>query len=152
MSAAHDLKTIGLIDVLTSYKSICQEIEYFEVLLMEEEREYKRNRKTLIGGPTTKPSHLPIDRQIKGINDTISKHTAIEEILKRKRQLKKQAEIALSKFEGIEYQVAYKRFVEQKTLSQIADEENYSIDGIKKISRKINRALNGHPHIDNYII
>ena len=143
MSAAHDLKTIGLIDVLTSYKSICQQVYYYEVLLMEIEKEYKRNRKTLIGGPTTKPSHLPIDRQIEGINGTLEKHTDYEEKLKRARQLKKQAEIALSKFEGIEYQVAYKKYVEGKTLKETAVELGYAHGYIKNISKRISEMLDG---------
>lgn len=144
MTAAHDLKTIGLIDVLTSYKSICQEIEYFEVLLMDAEFEYKRNRKILIGGPNTKPIHLPIDRQIEGINNTLTKHSEIEDILKKKREVKKRAEEALGKFEGIEYKVAYKRFVEERTLEEIADELHYSLSGVKKISMRINRVLSGY--------
>ena len=144
MSAAQDLKTIGLIDVLSHYKYICQEIEYFETLLQESELEYKWNRKRLIGGPLTKPSHLSIDRQMEEVENTIHKYSDIELILQTKRTLKKRAEEALRKFEGIEYQVAYKRFVEQKTLQEIASEENYSIDGIKKISRRINKALDRH--------
>ena len=144
MAAAHDLKTIGLIDVLTSYKSICQEIEYFEILLMDAEYEYKRNRHTLIGGPTAKSIHLPIDRQVDGLYNTLTKHTEIEDILKKKHELKKRAEKALEKFEGIEYKVAYKRYVEGKTLEEIADELHYSLSGIKKISMRINRVLEGY--------
>ena len=141
MTAAHDLKTIGLIDVLTRYKNICQEIEYFEVLLMDAEFEYKRNRQVLIGGPTAKSIHLPIDRQVDGIYNTLTKHSEIEDILKKKREVKKRAEEALSKFEGIEYKVAYKRFVEGKSGKEIALELGYAYGYIKNISKKITESL-----------
>ena len=141
MTAAHDLKTIGLIDVLTSYKSICQEIEFYEILLQDAEIEYKRNRKVLIGGPKAKPSHSPIEKQYEGTKDTISRYKEIEEVLKAKKELKRRADEVLNKFEGIEYQVAYKRFVEKKTLAEIADEGNYSLAWIKKVSQRINSIL-----------
>ena len=141
MTAAHDLKTIELVEVLTQYKNICASIEFYEVLLHEAEIEYKRNRNVLIGGPGTKPIHLPIEKQLEGINGTISKHEEIEQTLKTKRALKKQAEEALSKFEGIEYKVAYKRFVEGKSGKEIALELGYAYGYIKNISKKITESL-----------
>ena len=144
MSAAYNLKAINLVDVLTQYKDICASIEFYEILLQDAEIEYKRNRKVLIGGPKARPTHLPIDRQYEGINDTISKHEEIEKVLEAKKELKKRAEEALRKFEGIEYQVAYKRFVENRTLEEIADELHYSLSGVKKISMRINRVLQGY--------
>ena len=141
MSAAYNLKAINLVDVLTQYKDICASIEFHEILLQDAEIEYKRNRKVLIGGPKAKPSHSPIEKQYEGTKETISRYEEIERILEVKRELKKQAEEALNKFEGIEYQVAYKRFVEKKTLAEIADEGNYSLAWIKKVSQRINSIL-----------
>ncbi|MGM9923872.1 MAG: hypothetical protein ACI35R_06445 [Bacillus sp. (in: firmicutes)] len=141
MTAAHDLKTIGLIDVLTSYKSICQEIEFYEILLLDAEIEYKRNRKVLIGGPKAKPTHLPMDRQLEGINQTLNKHNEIEHILNKKRELKKRAEQALEKFEGIEYKVAYKKYVEGKSLKETAFELGYAYGYVKNISKRITESL-----------
>ena len=144
MSAAYNLKAINLVEVLTQYKDICASIEYHEILLQDAEIEYKRNRKVLIGGPKAKPSHSPIEKQYEGTKETISRYEEIEQVLEKKRELKKRAEEALRKFEGIEYQVAYKRFVENKTLEEIADELHYSLSGIKKISMRINRVLQGY--------
>ena len=141
MSAAYNLKKENLIDVLTQYKDICASIEFYEILLQDAEIEYKRSRKVLIGGPTAKPSHSPIERQYEGTKDTISRYEEIEKVLEKKKKLKKDAEEALRKFEGIEYQVAYKRFVEKKTLAEIADEGNYSLVWIKKVSQRINSIL-----------
>ena len=141
MTAAHDLKTIGLIDVLTSYKSICQEIEFYEILLLDAEIEYKRNRKVLIGGPKAKPTHLPMDRQLEGINQTLNKHNEIEHILNKKRELKKRTEQALEKFEGIEYKVAYKKYVEGKSLKETAFELGYAYGYVKNISKRITESL-----------
>lgn len=131
-------------EILTSYKELCLEIEYFEIMLREIEDEWKLHRLTLIGHPDMKRTALPID-SLTGEMDNLSyKHTNIENLLDLKKRLKKQAEEIMSRFEGIEHKVAYKRFVEKKTLEQIAVELNYSIDGIKKISRRIKRALERH--------
>ena len=141
MSAAYNLKAINLVEVLTQYKDICATIEYYEIILDDIEREYQRTRKVLIGGPKAKPTHLPIDRQIEVINDTLNRHEEIEIILEKKRALKKRAEEALRKFEGIEYQVAYKKYVEGKSLKETALELGYAHGYVKNISKRITESL-----------
>lgn len=152
MIANYDLKTTSLIDVLNSYKSICHEITFYEVLLKDAEDEYKRSRITFIGHPDRKPSHVSIERQWENINDIFVRYDEIEKILERKRELKKIAEDVLEGFEGIEHQVAVKRYIEGKTLQQIADELHYSLSGIKKISMRINKVLNGNSMLDFSVI
>jgi len=131
-------------EILTSYKELCLEIEYFEVILQEIEDEWKLHCSTLIGHPNQKRTSLSIDSQTANIDALMYKHTNIEKLLDLKKRLKKQVELIINKFDGIEYKVAYKRFVEKKTLEQIALELNYSLDGIKKISSRIKRALERH--------
>ena len=133
----------NLVDVLLSYKELCQEIEYFELLLSETEREWSHNRKVLIGTPG-KGSALPIDRMAENMDLIRDRHDKYEGLLEIKRRLKDRAEDIISSFDGIEYKVAYKRFVEKKKLEEIAEELHYSVDGIKKISSRITKALEGH--------
>lgn len=64
--------------------------------------------------------------------------------LDQKEKYRKHIEHKLSEFESIEYQVAYKRFVENKRLEEIAEEMGYSVDWIKKISAKVKSALLVH--------
>ena len=141
MSAAYNLKAINLVDVLTQYKDICASIEFHEILLQDAEIEYKRNRKVLIGGPKAKPSHSPIEKQYEGTKETISRYEEIEKVLEKKRALKKRAEEALRKFEGIEYQVAYKKYVEGKSLKETALELGYAHGYVKNISKRITESL-----------
>jgi len=54
-----------------------------------------------------------------------------------KQTIKKNIEEQLKELNGIEYKVAYMRIVESKRLEEIAEELNYSVDWIKKVSAKV---------------
>ncbi|GAF22375.1 hypothetical protein JCM19047_2120 [Bacillus sp. JCM 19047] len=45
----------------------------------------------------------------------------------------------LNKLEGLEYKVAYKKWIENKSLIQISHELNFSLDHIKKVSARIGK-------------
>lgn len=59
----------------------------------------------------------------------------------RKKEIKKQIEEKLKELTGIEYKVAYMRVVESKRLEEIAEELNFSVDWIKKVSAKVSKHL-----------
>lgn len=61
--------------------------------------------------------------------------------LERKKEIKSHIEEQLKLLTGIEYKVAYMRVVENKRLDEIADELNFSVDWIKKVSAKVTRHL-----------
>lgn len=64
--------------------------------------------------------------------------------LDRKEKYRKHIEHKLQEFEAIEYQVAYKRYVEKKRLEDIAKDMGYSVDWIKKVSARVKKALSVH--------
>ena len=138
-----ELKYSRLTDILLSYKDLCYEIEYFELLLKETEKEWRYNRKIMIGHPG-KSTAYPIDTIAVNMDKIRERHDKYEQLLDVKIRLKERAEDIIKSFEGIEYKVAYKRFVEKKKLEEIAEELHYSVDGIKKISSRITKALDGH--------
>lgn len=138
-----NLKVQGLVEILLSYKELCYEIEYFELLLEEAEREWKNDRRIMIG-ESGKTTIYTVDRIAENMDKITDRHNKYEKLISIKKRLKFQAEEIMRKFDGIEYRVAYKRFVEKKKLEEIAEELHYSIDGIKKISSRITKALDGH--------
>lgn len=135
---------MALIEVLKTYHDLCQEIEFFDTVLKETQREWAINRNLMFRNPT--PSHnggfvpMPMERVAENMDKIMERHNKVESMLNAKKKLKKQVEDAISDFEGIDYKVAYKRFIEGKKLEVIAEELNYSIDGIKKISSRITKA------------
>jgi hypothetical protein len=56
----------------------------------------------------------------------------LQERLEQLEEIKQRIETLLNKFEGLEYQIAYKRIVEHKTHQEIADELGYSHQYIKE--------------------
>lgn len=132
------------LSVLKSYRELCNEIEYWETMLSEREVEWKINRALMLKNPSPNGGgYIPVPMDIAAGNlDRIKEqHDNIEKMLELKKRLKKAAEKILSQFEGVEYKVAYARFVEGKLLREIADELNYSYDYIRKMMSKINREI-----------
>lgn len=65
----------------------------------------------------------------------------LAERLDDKKKVRKHIEHKLSELESLEYKVAYMRIVERRTLEQIAEELDYSVDWIKKVSARVTRHL-----------
>lgn len=127
--------TNGLKDMLLIYQDICNEIEYYEILLKQTEMEYQINQNMLVKHQRKK--NVPITSTVDNIDSIIERYKKIEGLLNIKKRIKKSAEEQLSKFEGLEHRVAYMRFVEGKTLYEISLDTKYSEAHIKRISAKI---------------
>ncbi|MED4399796.1 hypothetical protein [Metabacillus fastidiosus] len=136
MTTATKLKTVGLIEVLSSYKDICLSVEYYEVLLSETQIEWQIYRSMMFSS-----NCMGMDKVAENLDRIIEKHNNLEKLLDLNTRLKEQAEKVIASFEGIDYKVAYKRFVEGKTLEKIAEELEYSVQGVKKISSRITHAI-----------
>lgn len=67
----------------------------------------------------------------------------LDERLQQKKKHRKHIEHKLSELESLEYKVAYMRIVERRTLEQISEELNFSVDWIKKVSARVTRHLEG---------
>lgn len=66
----------------------------------------------------------------------------LQAILDDKRETQMEILEKLKQLEGLEYKIAYKRFIENKTLNEIADELGYSDSWIRKQSSDITRKVN----------
>lgn len=67
----------------------------------------------------------------------------LDERIEAKKEVKRNLESKLQHLGELESKVAFKRFVEKKNLDSIAEELDYSVDWIKKVSSKVTRHLQG---------
>lgn len=135
-----------------TYNDLCNEIEILDIRKNELELELKIiQRRIFAGGPRTKlvasysgmPSGNSDDtplNQLWPMAQTIQATIDdVIDILSLKREAKKRMEDRMSKFDTLEYRVAYMRDVERKTIAAIATELQYSYDWIARISSKLKR-------------
>lgn len=86
---------------------------------------------------------LRLDQAAEKIDKLSERIEWLDERLQQKRKYRKHIEHKLSELESLEYKVAYMRVVERRTLEQIAEELNFSVDWIKKVSARVTRHLEG---------
>ena len=130
-------------ELFNIYKDICQEVEFLEAMLDEAEAEYNINNKLMLKNPENPGTEgyipLPLDRAAELRDRVAERYNNIARLLELKKRIKKTAEKHLNQLEGLEYEVAYKRFIEGKTLAEIAEELGYSERHMKRISSNITR-------------
>lgn len=85
-----------------------------------------------------------MDQAAERMDKLASQIERLSEQIEQRKKYRKHIEHKLAQFKSIEYKVAYMRIVEGKPLKEIAEELNYSIDQIKKMSAKITSALLVH--------
>jgi hypothetical protein len=137
----------NIIDVFQSYTNLCREIDLLEIEKSNLESEWEVYHKLMFNNPRGGFNGglvaLPLENVAERLDKIKSKHDLVEKVLDIKKRFKTQAEVILNQFDGIEYKVAYMRFVECKKLEEIAEETSYSLDWIKKVSARISRHLEG---------
>lgn len=135
-----------------TYNDLCNEIEILEIRRHELEGELRIiQRRLFANGPRTKlvasysgmpggnsddtPLNLiwPMVQSVQALMDDVI------DILSLKREAKRRMEEKMSKFDTLEYRVAYMRDVERKTIAAIATELQYSYDWIARISSRLKR-------------
>ncbi|SDB96724.1 hypothetical protein [Shouchella lonarensis] len=120
--------------VIRNYNEVMKEISIIEDLIAVTKKE---RDDWWEGGRLYKL--VPLDNaawRVDRLNERLSEMYQVLEELEYKR---KEIEYKLSRLGGLEYQVAYKRYVEGKPLKAIARELCYSLERIKQVSAKINR-------------
>jgi hypothetical protein len=88
---------------------------------------------------------------IAGLNQadkTIESLNGLNERLEQLERAKKRIDYLVNQFEGIEYKIMYKRYVERKTLNEIADELGYSHDRIRHIHANLKKDSTLTTHTD----
>lgn len=135
-----------------TYKDLCNEIEILTIRRDELENELNIiKRRIYASGPRTKLvasySGMPVGGTIeRPLEDTWNLYNAVAEaledvkdILSLKIEAKKKMEQRMSKFDTLEYKVAYMRDIERKSIANIATQLGYSYDWIAKISSRLKR-------------
>jgi DNA-directed RNA polymerase specialized sigma subunit len=126
-----------MLEVFHMYNDLCREIDILEIQIYELKQEQED---WWIGG---RWSHLiPLHKAAERWDNLNAKIIWAEEVIKNKIDRRNQFEQHLKSMNQLEYQVAYARYVEKKTLEEIADELHYSIDWIKRVSSKISIHFN----------
>jgi hypothetical protein len=143
----------SLVDVFQTYSNLCKEIDLLEIEKKNLESEWKVYRGLMFDNPRAGFNGgmvaLPMENVAERLDKIRSKHDLVEKLLEIKKRFRTQAELILSQFDGVEYQVAYKRFVECKKLEDIAEELQYSFDWVKKVSARVTRHLEGTDILNN---
>lgn len=129
-------------DWRTTYNDLCKEIEILELRASDLEFQMNTARKICFRGYITDQySRIPLDRALTSYDDVKEELLSVVAILEHKLQTKRQIEQKMSEFDGLEYQVAFRRDVLRQPLDKIADDLGYSYNWILKISsRTSNRA------------
>lgn len=127
-----------MLEVYRYYSDLVQEIDILEYQVEMCIRE--RKDWSFYGRLGSKVSMSTASENIDKLSEKIE---WLDKQIEHKKKTKMELEGKLSGLGRLESQVAYKRFIEKKSLEHIAEELNYSIDWIKKVSRKVTRHLEG---------
>lgn len=122
----------GIVNIYRTYNDLCLEINILETQIEYAMLERKR---WWFGGKLFHEVSLDnaaarVDRQSERIKEM---YLALDD----RKSLKKKIDSYLASLKGVEHKVAYKRYVEGKSLKEIAKELDYSRQYIKEVSQKI---------------
>lgn len=130
------------------YNDLLGEIEYLEINLRYIQRDYENTvRKSIDTPPDFKGvvdyeservvggiTRLPLDVALKRCDKLNIKAREYEKMLEEKHKWREEIEERWKALDGLEYKVFYGRYVEGKTLPEIAEELNYSDEHIRRVS------------------
>ncbi|MCB5235495.1 hypothetical protein [Niallia circulans] len=138
------IEKTSLSEVLSMYRELQEETEYYETLLKEINVQWKINYGLLAHNPSPNGGgYIPVAMDITAghMDKLMDRYKRVEKALEINKRLMKVSEDLLKRFDGLKYKVAYARFVEGKSLMEIAVELNYSYDHIRRVMSKINKNL-----------
>lgn len=132
-------------EILKDYANTLKEIDYLMDQIEMTQYEFKwwsgvdvkTGEGTLLNGIGihkfgTESGIIQVEKKRKALNK-------LNERLEMAEKKKANIEKHLEQFEGIEYRVAYMKYIENYTLGEIADKLGYSESRIKQISAKVGR-------------
>ena len=124
------------------YYDITKEIEIYEWRLQDLEKELQTVRKVIFSGRVPSDDHtvhVPLDKALEQYDKVVEQIREVSERLAEKRATRNQIELNIRGFEGIKYQVAYLRDIENMPLKDIARKLGYSLGHIKNVSSQIKK-------------
>ncbi len=139
-------------DVVKSYKDLCEEIEIWKWRVEAYKAEIKALKKLAkVYGPSDVKGIDYSQPKVQNTNQIgfeeflerlykLEHHIYIhEEAIKNMEKCRKNMEERIKRLEGIDQKVVYMRDIEGKSLKEIAEELGYSYDYIKEISARNKR-------------
>jgi len=114
--------------LISTYQDLLLEIKTYEEMLESYEREQYAIYRLLKVPGIDYPRYLELQTALN------NKVAIVQSVLDDKRETQKEILNKLDKLEGLEYKIAYKRYIEGKTLYEIADELGYSYEHIRRVS------------------
>lgn len=130
-------------ELMKNYSDLLTEIECIklQIKLTKNEYEYwsgiKMNDPDKDGTPLLTKKHHKTSTQLNQIEKKRKALNKLYDRLEYHEQYKERMDNLMKQFNGLEYKIAYKRYVEYKTLREIADELDYSLSHIEKISGRM---------------
>ncbi len=115
--------------LISTYQDLLREIEIYENRLDDLYREDYALRRI-------EYNRIDLDVYVERKHKLNNEAAIIQAILDDKRETQRQILEKLKQLEGLEYKIAYKRFIEGKTLNEIAGELGYSYQYMKEVSAK----------------
>ncbi|SCL87973.1 hypothetical protein [Sporanaerobacter sp. PP17-6a] len=117
---------------ISTYQDLCREIEIYENRLEDLYREDYALRRLFYNKIDL---DVYVDRKHKINNEA----AIIQAVIDDKKETKRAILEKLNKLSGLEYKIAYKKFIENKTLNEIAEELYISDSWAMKLSARINK-------------
>lgn len=122
--------------IISTYQDLLLEIQIYKSRLEDLEREsYAINR---LREKNNIDLDIYVERKCKMDNEAAILQAIIDDKVETSIKLRKE----LGQLEGLEYRIAYKRYIEGKSLDTIAEELNYSDSHIKKKSATLSKRVN----------
>ncbi|MCM3488797.1 hypothetical protein M3689_05690 [Alkalihalophilus marmarensis] len=119
--------------IFRSYNAIIKDLDVLRDLL---EVTMQERENWWIGGRLF--HSVPLDNAAKRVDMLSSRIEKLSEAIDELEEKKRLIQNKLSELDGIEYKVAYKRYVEGKDLQQIANEVDRSHEHVRRLHAKIN--------------
>lgn len=134
-----------------NYKDLATEVDILLIRINDLETEHKRLRKMMfVSAPkgvsavdysktrvTSSRDPYPLDEIVKRMDEIADNLDPLYQLMEDKKATLKAIKDKVDGMEGLENKVAYMRFIEGKTLRDIAYELQYSEEWIRKVSMNL---------------
>lgn len=125
-----------MLDTFILYNDLCLEIEVLkeQLTLAENERE-----QWWIGGRLF--TTVPMENAAERFDKLTDKIERMQALLKKKTDTRNKIEMLMSDYEELPRRIAYMRFVQGKSLKEIAEELNYSYQYVREVMSRLKKAM-----------
>ncbi|WP_373232117.1 hypothetical protein [Cohnella sp.] len=122
--------------IMSEYKDTIIELDILQDLRADLVRQLEQQHRIVWTGMAPSapmPAHVPLDKALSKYDNVVERLRAIESEIGMKRKLIQGIDEKLSKLNGLNHTIGYKRLVEGKSLKEIADEIGYSYSHVRNV-------------------